>query len=157
MHDEVPINRVLIAIDFTVAASHAFYAGVSLATKLGAETWVLHVAEPIRSFDFSKKRYIETAETIERVEEGLHRRLNELWREGGLEAVDRRKVHLVVRGGKAAAEILATARAKDVDLIVLGSSDVGGLSSALGSTSEKVARGAHCSVFCVRGGARTTE
>ncbi len=151
MHEKVPINKVLIAVDFSEAASHAFYAGVSLATKLGAETWVLHVSEPIRSFDFSKKRYIETAETIERVEEGLNRRLDDLWREGGLDAVDRRKVHLVVRGGKAPAEILATAQAKNVDLIVLGSSDTGGRSSVLGSTSEKVARGAHCSVLCVRG------
>jgi len=150
MHVEVPIQRILIAIDFSEAARQAFYAGISLATRLGAEAWLLHVSEPIRSFDFSKKRYVETADTLERVEDGVNRRLEDLWQDGGLDAVDRRKVHLVVRGGKAAAEIVASARAKDVNLIVLGSSNTGGLSSALGSTSEKVVREAHCSVLCVR-------
>jgi len=72
--------------------------------------------------DFGKKRYVETAETIARVEEGVHRRINELWAEGGLEAVDRRKVHVVVRGGKAAVEILAFAQEKSADVIVIGSS-----------------------------------
>lgn len=150
MHAEVPINSVLIAIDFSDAARQAFYAGISLARKLEAETFILHVSEPIRSFDFSKKRYVETAETIERVQEGIKRRLDELWTEGGLDAVDRRKVHTIVRGGKATAEILATAKAKDVDLIVIGSSNTGGFDSPLGSTSEKVTRQAHCSVLAIR-------
>ncbi|OGQ89177.1 MAG: hypothetical protein A2289_04150 [Deltaproteobacteria bacterium RIFOXYA12_FULL_58_15] len=151
MHKRVPIKRILIAIDFSDASREAFYAGISLAATLNAETWVLHASEPIRAFDFAKKRYVETAETIERVEEGVHRRLDELYAEGGLEAVDRRKVHLVVRGAtRAAQEILDTAKAKDVDLIVMGSSQDGGFDSPMGSTAERVARRAHCSVFCVR-------
>jgi len=40
----------------------------------GAETWVLHAAEPIRSFDFSKQRYVESTDVIERVEEGVFAR-----------------------------------------------------------------------------------
>lgn len=149
MHQHVPINRILIAIDFSDASRAAFYAGISLATKLDAEAWILHVSEPIRSFDFAKKKYVETAETIERVEEGVNRRLDELWSEGGLGAVDRRKVHMIVRGAaKAASEILETAEAKDVDLIVLGSSHDSGF--PLGSTAERVTRRALCSVLCVR-------
>lgn len=143
-----PINRVLIAIDFSDSARNAFLTGLALARAHNAETWVLHVSEPLRSFDFSKQRYIETKETIERVEEGVNRRLNELWSEKGLEAVDRRRVHVVVRGGKAAQEIVDTAKAKKVDVIVLGASDGGGF--LLGSTSERVLRNAPCSVFCVR-------
>ena len=147
MHERVPIKRILIAIDFSEAASQAFYAGISLATRLSAETWVLHVSEPIRSFDFAKKRYVETAETIERVEEGVHKRLDELWADGGLDAVDRRKVHLVVRGGKASSEILETAKVKKVDLIVMASAND---DAPLGNTAEKVTRHAPCSVLCVR-------
>ncbi|MBI3179007.1 MAG: universal stress protein [Deltaproteobacteria bacterium] len=150
MHAQVPIKRILVGIDFSDAARQAFYAAIGLASRVDAETYVLHVAEPIRAFDFGKKRYVETAETIERVEAGVKRRLDELWKEGGAEAVDRRKVHVIVRGGKAAPEILATAKAKNVDLIVLGSSEHGGFGSALGSVPDKVMHDAHCSVLCVR-------
>jgi len=152
MHKLVPINTVIIPIDFTDSGRQAFYAGISLAAKTGAEVFVLHVSEPIRAFDFGKKRYVETAETITRVEEGVTRRINELWEEGGLEAVDRRKIHMVVRGGKAANVILDLAKEKNADLIVVGSSGEGGVGSQLGTTSEKVTREAACSVLCIRAG-----
>ena len=145
MHKLVPIQTVLIPIDFTDSARQAFYAGISLAAKTGAEVYVLHVSEPIKAFDFGKKRYVETAETIARVEEGVTRRINELWEGGGVEAVDRRKIHMVVRGGKAAKE-------KNADLIVLGSSGEGGIGSPLGTTSERVSREALCSVLTIRAG-----
>ncbi len=150
MHAQVPIQRILVGIDFSDSARQAFYAAMGLAARLDAEAFVLHVAEPIRAFDFGKRRYVETAETIERVEEGVKRRLDELWKEGGAGAVDRRKVHVIVRGGKAAPEIVATAKAKKVDLIVLGSSEKGGFGSALGSVPAKVMHDAHCSVLCIR-------
>ena len=152
MHKLVPIHTVIVPIDFTDSARQAFYAGISIANKTGAEVYVLHVSEPIRAFDFGKKRYFETAETIARVEEGVNRRINELWEEGGLEAVDRRKIHMVVRGGKAANVILDLAQEKHADLIVLGSSGDGGVGSPLGTTSEKVTREAACSVLCIRTG-----
>ena len=147
---DVPIERVLIAIDFTDASRRAFYAGIKLATRLDAETFVLHVSEPIRAFDFSKRRYVETREKIERVEKGVQRRLDELWQEGGLENVDRRKVHMWIRGGKADEEILATAEAKKIDLIVIGSTSFDDPKNNLGSTAEKVIRNANCSVLRLR-------
>jgi len=151
MPHEVPIKRVLIAIDFTDASRRAFYAGIDVANRLDVEEiYVLHVSEPIRAFDFSKKRYVETRETIERVEEGVRRRLDELWKEGGLEKVDRRKIKLWVRGGRADEEILATAEAKKIDLIVIGSASFDDSSSNMGSTAEKVTRNARCSVICIR-------
>ena len=150
MHDEAPIRRVLIAIDFTEASRRAFYAGINLATRFDAETYVLHVSEPIRAFDFSKRRYVETRETIERVEEGVQRRLDDLWREGGLDKVDRRKVNLWVRGGKADEEILATAKAKKIDLIVIGATSWDDPKNNMGSTAEKITRNARCSVLCIR-------
>ena len=83
--------------------------------------------------------------------EGVRRRLDEMYAEGGLEAVDRRKVFPVVHGAlKAAEEILEFAKNKDVDLIVMGASHPGGFDAPLGSTAEKVVRKAHCSVFTVR-------
>ena len=152
MHLTLPIKRVLVAVDFSDLARTAFYAGLSIATKYGADTWVLHVSEPIRSFDFTKKRYVETKETIDRVEEGVRRRIDELWDEGGLQAVDRRKINIVVRGGKTPHEIVELAKEKQIDIIVLGAggSSVGQASGKIGSTSERVVRDAPCCVFCVR-------
>jgi nucleotide-binding universal stress UspA family protein len=137
-----PLERILIAINMTDDSRRAFYAGLDIATKHGAETFVLHASEPIRSFDFSKKRFVETRATIERVEEGVTARLDDLWAEGGLDAVDRRKVQTVVRGGKAGPEIVATAQAKEVDLVVMGYGS--------GQTAEYVVRNAGCSVWVVR-------
>ncbi len=150
MHKQVPIKRILIPIDFTDSARDAFYAGISLASKLEADVYVLYVSEPIRSFDFSKKKYVETAEKIERVEAGVQRRLDELWSEGGLELVDRRRIMLLVEGGKAGPVIIKTANDKKIDMIVLGSSAEGGIGSKLGQTSEWVNREARCSVWTVR-------
>jgi len=143
MHANLPIKKILIGINITDLSRLAFYTGLTQAAAYGAETWVLHVAEPIRAFDFAKKRYVETKETIERLEEGVQARLDELWSDGGLESVDRRKVHLLVRGaGKASQEIVDTAIAKEVDLIVIG--------AGTGPTAEIVVRNAPCSVLSIR-------
>ena len=137
-------QRIFIPVDFSEGAREAFTKGLELAAEHGAEAFILHVSEPIRAFDWGKEKYIETAEKIERVQEGVQRRIDAMWEEGGLESVDRRKVHMVVRGGRASAEIVEAAKVRDVDLIVMGSSHEGG------TTAERVVRDAPCSVFCVR-------
>ena len=137
-----PIKKILIGINMTDISRRAFYTGLDLASRFGAETFVLHVSEPIRSYDFGKARYVETSEIIERVEAGVKRRVDELWESRGIDAVDRRKIHVVVRGGRAAEEIVASAAAKGVDLIVIG--------QGAQSTAETVVRGAPCSVLTVR-------
>ena len=140
-------KKILIPIDLTDDARAAFYEGLALANKIGTETYILYVSEPIRSFDFGKKKYVETHDTIEKVEEGFHRRIDELWESGGLENIDRRKVHLIIRGGKPAKEIIETAAHHDIDLIVMGS---GSGSQPVGATTDRVLRTASCSVLLVR-------
>lgn len=151
MAQDMPINRILVGIDFSDGARDAFYAAIGLATRYDADVYVLHAAEPIRSFDVSKRHYVEAAETIERVEEGVKRRIDELWTEGGLDAVDRRRIHTVVEGGRAAQLMIRVARDKEIDLIVLGASGSGGAFGAImGSTAERIVRDAPCSVYTVR-------
>ena len=149
MTQTIDIKRILIPIDFSDTARLAFNEGLRMAARLGADAFILHVAEPIRAFDFGKQKYIETQEAIERVQEGVDRRIEELWQEGGLEAVDRRKVHMIVRGGRAHEEILATAEARETDLIIMGSSGASDKATA-GSTRERVLRSAKCAVYFVR-------
>ena len=58
---------------------------------------------------------------------------------------------LIVAEGRAAEEILAQVREKAIDLVVMGSRDMGSLKRLmLGSTSEQVLREAPCSVLIVR-------
>jgi len=65
--------------------------------------------------------------------------------------VDRRKLHILVKGGKADQVIVEVAKKLKVDLIVMGASSTGSkIGSLLGTTSERVVRHAHCSVLCVR-------
>jgi len=45
---------------------------------------------------------------------------------------------------------LATAEAKKIDLIVIGSTSWDDPKNSLGSTAEKVVRNANCSVLCIR-------
>ena len=141
------MNSILIPIDLSEDARSAFYEGISLATKMGAKTHILYVTEPIRAFDFSKKTYVETRDTIEQVEEGVNRRIDELWESGGLDAVDRRKVNLIIRGGKAPQEIVDSAAHHKVDLIIMGSGSGG---ASIGTTAERVVRTAPCSVLVIR-------
>lgn len=143
------IKQVLIPIDFSDAARSAFAVGLQLAAQAGADVWVLYVSEPIRSFDFGRKRFVETKETIERVEDGVSRRIQEIWEEGGLEAVDRRRVQVLIRAGTAATEIIATAVEKNIDLLVMGKSGATTVAAMMGSTAEKVIRDAPCSVYLV--------
>tara|TARA_B100000959_G_scaffold213508_1_gene224648 strand:+ start:276 stop:737 length:462 start_codon:yes stop_codon:yes gene_type:complete len=150
MPQAVKNKRILIGINFMDSARDAFYAGLRIAVQDEAEVFVIHVAEAIRSFDLNKKRYVETKEVIERVEEGIRWRIDELWSEGGSESIDRRKVHGSVEVGKPSAVILEMAKEKDIDLIVLGSSATGGKGSELGHTAERVMRDAPCSVYIVR-------
>jgi len=150
MPEAVKNKRILIGINFMDSARDAFYAGLRIALQDDAEVFVVHVAEPIRSFDLTKKRYVETKDVIERVEEGIRWRIDELWNEGGTESIDRRKVHGSVEVGKPSAVILEMAKEKKIDLIILGSSAAGGKGSELGHTAERVMREAECSVYVVR-------
>ena len=66
----VSIKKILVPIDFSDGARAAFYTALQMASVHEAEVVVLHVSEPIRAFDFSKRRFTETQEAIERVAVG---------------------------------------------------------------------------------------
>jgi universal stress protein A len=56
-----------------------------------------------------------------------------------------------VRNGVASSEIIAEQQAQGVDLVVMSSRGKAGMQEYLGSTAEKVVRGATCSVTVVKG------
>lgn len=150
MEVQLKVKHILIPIDFSDSSRKAFYIGLKLARVFDADTTVLHVVEPIASFDSGEDMDRQASE-VRRVEEGVKRRVNELFEVGGLAEVDRRRVKVEIRAGKPYMEILRFAYESDVDLIVMGSHGYTGVKHMLiGSQTEKVVRRAHCMVLTIK-------
>ncbi len=136
-------KKILVPIDFSDGSRKAFYVAIKYANTFSADTILLHVRE-----GSSVER---DNEELERLEDGIRRRLNELWAKGGLEEVDRRRITMEIRGGKPWVEIVNFAHEEDVDLIIMGTHGSTGLKSILiGSQAEKVVRRANCHVLAVK-------
>jgi nucleotide-binding universal stress UspA family protein len=147
MQIELTYNKILVPIDFSDTSRKAFYVALKYAAAFDADTILLHVHDVGRSVDEMEK----SASELERLEEGITRRLNELWAGGGLEEVDRRRVTLEIRGGKPWIEIVKTADELGCDLIVMGTQGLTGLKQMLiGSQAERVVRQATCHVLAIK-------
>ncbi len=150
MRVELGYERILVPIDFSDTSRKAFYTALKFAKVFDADTYVLHVVEPMDKFDSSSKVEAQTAE-IARAEEGVKRRVNELFQRAGLAEVDRRRVFIDIRGGKPWKEILAYGMERDVNLVVMGSHGQASFKELLmGSTTERVVRRAPWHVLCVK-------
>ena len=89
---------------------------------------------------------------LERIEDGIKRRIDDLWAGGGLDEVDRRRVTVEIRGGKPWMEIIAAAEELGCDLIVMGTHGESGTLKDffIGSQAERVVRRAPCDVLVVK-------
>jgi nucleotide-binding universal stress UspA family protein len=144
------VERILIPIDFSDTSRRAFYVGLKFARQYDAAVDILHVVEPIASFDTGEDMERQASE-MDRIQAGVNRRVNELFEDGGLAEVDRRKVHVEIRAGKPYLEICRYAWERSADLIVLGSHGYTGVKHMLlGSQTEKVVRRAHCMVLTIK-------
>ncbi|MBM4386180.1 MAG: universal stress protein [Deltaproteobacteria bacterium] len=150
MEVKLEVKNILVPIDFSDTSRKAFYIALKFAKLFDAKTYVLHVQEPLGPFD-SAESMEKHSDELSRVIDGVKRRVNELFDEGGLAEVDRRKVHIEIRGGKPYMEILKFAVHEKMDLIVMGSHGYTGVKHMLiGSQTEKVMRRAPCLVMCVK-------
>jgi len=150
MKTDFDVKRILVPVDFSDTSRRAFYVALRLSRLFGAETYVLHVQEPIRGFDTGEAME-KKAQEITRLEEGVRRRVNDLFDDGGLSEIDRRQVHVDVTAGKPYLEITRYAYHNDVDMVVIGSHGYSGVKHRLfGSQTEKVVRLAHCPVLTIK-------
>jgi universal stress protein A len=137
------INRILVPIDFSAHSETALRYALDLAGQLGAEVTLLHVIEqipysgqwlsPLTLSDFAPStRHMETA--LSNLARG-HREIGEP----------------MVRIGRAAEEIVATAESAGCDCIVLATHGYTGHKNvSLGSVAQDVVRHATCPVMLVR-------
>jgi nucleotide-binding universal stress UspA family protein len=141
------VHHVLVPIDFSPYAEQALDYAIALAQKLQARATLLHVIQPplVAGADMGvwpSPAFIEDLETaITSDMEGYLARVTAAGLEG----------ELVVVHGVPFQEILNTAKARQVDLIIMGTHGRTGLSHVfLGSVVEKVVRLAPCPVLVAR-------
>jgi len=141
------VHHVLVPIDFSPYAGQALDDAIALAQKLRARVTLLHVIQPqlIAGADMGawpSPSFIEELETAVMGDmEGYRARVTDAGLEG----------EIVVVHGVPFQEILNTAKARQVDLIIMGTHGRTGLPHILlGSVAERVARMAPCPVLVAR-------
>jgi len=144
------IRSILMPTDFSECASHALEYAASFARIHKAKLICLHVIEPI----IPAVGYTGIADPLslsdvsEQMEESAERELPKI---ADCQECNDIEVEEIIAHGDAAAEVVRTAKEKDVDLIVIASHGRTGLGRILfGSTAESVVRHAHCPVLVVK-------
>ncbi len=132
-----PIERILVATDFSRCSLNALGHAEVLAPKLGAELLLLHVeAVPVAGSEMADVTHAAAERELARTADEL------------------RNHHLHVRTflqmGAPDEEILSTAEAERASLIVMGTHGRRGVARVLlGSVAEQVLRSAPCPVLTV--------
>ncbi len=142
----ISLKKILCPIDHSDCSKEALKYAVSFAMKDEAKLYLLHIID-IRSFNESldaMSKQIPDEETLEQLRIKLLDCIPEEIRED-------MNVEAIVVQGIPFAEIISTAREKEIDMIVIGSHGRTGIAHMmLGSVSEKVVRKAPCPVLTVR-------
>jgi nucleotide-binding universal stress UspA family protein len=141
------IRRIVCPTDFSPTAAHAASYAASMAQAFGAELVLLHVLPefnyPIRGLGMAGAFPHLLEQLRERARENLQQAQSGL---GGVASTTE------LREGTPHDVILAVAKERQADLIVMGTEGHTGLTHALlGSTAERVVRLAACPVLTVRG------
>lgn len=149
---EDTIKKILAALDGSDHAGKALELACDIAEKYGAELLLLHV---IANWEVSRElRRFAAVEHIKESPQRLYRLVGEgLMHEAERHAQSKglENVTPIVEEGDPATTIVAVAKARDVNLIVMGSRGVGGVKGLLmGSVSHKVAHLAPCTCVTVK-------
>ena len=143
-----PIERILVATDFSVGADAAAEVAAQLARQLQASVDVVTVVDTSPLADAYGDVAYRTQRIAEIHNEAGHKAAT--FADHHLAGIDRVKVH--VRDGNTFLEILQAALDHGSDLIVMGTHGRTGIAHLLiGSVAEKVVRKSIVPVMTVRG------
>ena len=143
----MPTQHFLVPIDFSEYADHALAYAIRLTSTLDAQLTLLHVMQPLPMAGVDMGVALP-ATYLQEVEAEVQRSM-----EAALARVTAAGLigECVVLYGVPFQEIVDTAKARQVDLIIMGTHGRTGLLYVLlGSVAEKVVRLAPCSVLVVR-------
>lgn len=139
------LNRVLVPIDFSERSRAALLEADALAAAQGAQLTLLHV-HPVVEVAIMDFTYVQPPEKIAEVVQAADRHLRE-WAQS-LQTPSERLEISVTTGGPAI-EIVELSR--QYDLVVMATHGRTGVSHFLmGSVTERVVQGAHCSVLIIK-------
>ncbi len=142
-------KRICCPIDFSDASRAAMEVAADLARRFGADLVLLH-AYPIPGYTFPDGSIVASPKMMQDLADQAERHL-EAWRADAERIVGAPRVTSEKSIGQPAAEIVAFAETRGIDLLVLGTHGRTGLEHALmGSVAERVVRKARCPVLSVR-------
>src|SRR5262249_10876344 len=145
--NDIDLQRVLVAYDFSSDSELALSYGVSLAQEYQAQLHVLHVLPP-RSF---KPEAPEIALLPQDGNQGFFEAARRLSDAVPFETRAWCEVTQAVREGQPYREVLGYADDQNIDLICMGASGTGfGMQALFGSNADRVIRQAHCPVLIAR-------
>ena len=140
------LHRILFATDFSQGAQHAQAYAAFFAHTFGAELKIIHVFEVYPSALYADPW--TNPLLLEPIRDEVSRNLDELTanvRRCGVQAMS---LHAL---GIASEQLIEAARKEAVDLVIVGTQGRTGLEHILlGSTAERVVKGAPCPVMTVR-------
>jgi len=141
------IKKILVTTDFSEFSHYAFRYAITLAEKFDAELNIVHVIQPTitpSDFAWATPPPNLSGEHDELVKQSLNRLVNKL-------IPDTIRSRIILTHGSPAREIIETGRNEKVDMILMSTHGLGGLSHVLfGSTAEKVVRKSPCPVLTIR-------
>ena len=137
-------KHILIPTDFSEHSQRAAEKALGLRKTFDARLSVVHVVNYLPpAFISAQSEHTSAAQIIERATAYLAQWAQEM----GLDDAEQ-----LVTSGPAGREVIATAKARDVDLIVIGTSGEGGVKRLLGSTTSAVMHHAPCDVLSIHCG-----
>jgi len=140
-----PVERILVATDFSLASQAALDFALALASQLSAQVMALHVAES-PPYD-GQQPFEDPAERRAKLQTTLERKLQALLSSPRTRGAE---VQRMVRFGLPWEEIKLTAEEYAVDLIVMGTHGRRGLSHVLiASVTQAVIQASHLPVLVV--------
>lgn len=145
---EPNIKKVLIPIDFSDYSKNSLRYSVNFTRCFNAELILIYVIEPvIYPPDFSMGQIAVPAVDVD-IDKRASEELKKLAK---TEIPADMKVKTLVKTGKPFVEIIETAAAENIDLIIIASHGHSGVEHILfGSTADKVVRKAPCPVLTLR-------
>jgi nucleotide-binding universal stress UspA family protein len=144
-------KRICCPIDFSDASRAAMEVAADLARRAGATLTLLH-AYPVPGYTFPDGSVVASPRMLQELADQSERHLGD-WK-GQAEKMGAPSVNAETVVGEPAAEIVAFAKERAVDLLVLGTHGRTGIEHALmGSVAERVVRRARCPVLTVHPGA----
>lgn len=137
-------KNILVAVDGSEHALRAAQIAAELARNVGSDLLVLTAYEPVHAYKgqpYIQEEINQRLKWADKAQEEARGAIGEIPGELILETIE----------GPAAEAILNVVEARKIDLVVMGTRGIGGLSALfLGSQSQKVVSQASCPVMLVR-------